>query len=227
MKILIVSATRFEIRPFADRVNLINHENDYLSHFTYQKSTVDILTTGIGMTATAFYLGKLLCLHPYDLAINAGICGSFSGSLKLGEVTEITEENFCELGAEDNDQFLTMFDLALTDPDDPPFSKGKLINRTQTRSRVLDSLSKVRGTTANTIHGNAGSIKKIRARFNPDVESMEGAAFFFSCLASSMPFHEIRSISNFVEERDKSKWNVKLAIKNVNNLLLDLLREIA
>jgi futalosine hydrolase len=226
MKLLIVSATKFEIRPLADKITLIRQENEFLTHFRHQKVDVDILVTGIGMTATAYHTGRQFLRSAYDLAINTGICGSFESTVKIGEVVEITEENFCELGAENNEQFLTLFDLGLIDPDEAPYSAGKLINPARSGFPSIAALRKVRGTTANTIHGKTESIEKIKKLFHPEVESMEGGAFFFSCLASSVPFHQVRSISNYVKERDKSKWDMNLALKNLNATILNLLKEI-
>ena len=224
MKLLIVSATKFEIRPLADKITLIRDEDEFLSHYRYQNTDVDILITGIGMTATSFHVGRQLLKSSYDMVINTGICGSFESTLPIGAVVEITEEIFCELGAENNDQFLTLFDLGLIDPNDPPFTDGKLINTTKANHPAIAGLPKVRGATANTIHGKADSILKIRELFKPEVESMEGAAFFYSCLMASVPFHQVRSISNYVKERDKSKWNVNLALKNLNSTLLNILK---
>ena len=45
---------------------------------------------------------------------------------------------------------------------------------------------------------------------------MEGAAFHFVCLQQKIPFIQIRSISNSVGERDKSKWVIKEAVSNLN-----------
>jgi len=55
---------------------------------------------------------------------------------------------------------------------------------------------------------------------------MEGAAFFYVCLQEKAPFIQIRSISNYVGEQDKSKWEISLAVKNLNNVLLDILAEL-
>ncbi len=226
MKILIVSATKFEIRPLADKITFLQDENEFLSHYKYRHAEVDILITGIGMTATAYHTGRQLLRSSYDLAINTGICGSFDTSLQIGEVVDVVEENFCEMGAEINDQFLTLFDLGLMDPDDSPFKTGKLLNPTKSISPVLVGLTKVKGTTSSTIHGKIETIIKIKERFKPDVESMEGAAFFYSCLVAAVPFHQVRSVSNYVKERDKSKWNVNLALKNLNSTLLNFLKEV-
>ena len=71
MKILLVSATKFEIAPL---MKLLSGKKKFGKH------SVDVLITGIGMTATAFHLGKYLN-KKYDLAINAGVAGSFKKNI--------------------------------------------------------------------------------------------------------------------------------------------------
>jgi futalosine hydrolase len=51
---------------------------------------------------------------------------------------------------------------------------------------------------------------------------MEGAAFHFACLQEKIPFLQLRCISNYVEVRDKSKWNIPLAVKNLNQVLVEV-----
>ena len=53
---------------------------------------------------------------------------------------------------------------------------------------------------------------------------MEGAAFFLACLLSEVPFLEIRSISNFVEPRNREAWDLPLAIDNLNVALIELIK---
>ena len=52
---------------------------------------------------------------------------------------------------------------------------------------------------------------------------MEGAAFFYACLLAKIPFLEIRSISNYVEARNRETWNLPLAINNLNQILIEIL----
>jgi futalosine hydrolase len=73
------------------------------------------------------------------------------------------------------------------------------------------------------VHGYLESIDKIVAKYQPDVESMEGAAFFFSCLQAKIPFLEIRGISNYVEPRNRENWCIGLAIENLNTTVLDII----
>jgi futalosine hydrolase len=225
MKILIVAATRFEVRPLTDKFAYVQKEDDNLAHYQYRNDKIDILITGMGMTPTAYHLGRQLPASNYDVVINAGICGSYSESLSIGDVVNVAEECFSELGAENNEQLISLFELGLMDPEDPPFRGGRLLNNSTPKGTALRKLIRVKGITANTIHGNPGTIRRIREQFQPDVESMEGAAFFYACLMSGVPFHEVRSISNFVEERDKSKWDIPLALANLNNTLFDIIKE--
>ncbi len=49
-------------------------------------------------------------------------------------------------------------------------------------------------------------------RFNPDVESMEGAAFMYACLIHGVPFAQVRAVSNIVERRNRAAWKLDEAI---------------
>ena len=69
------------------------------------------------------------------------------------------------------------------------------------------------------------SIELAKKLFSPNVESMEGAAFFAACKGLSN-FTQIRSVSNYVEKRDKSKWQIQLAITNLNRKMLNVLTEL-
>ncbi|MCX6252048.1 MAG: futalosine hydrolase [Bacteroidetes bacterium] len=226
MRILLVSATMAEIRPLLVKQCFLGEENDYLFNYQSQQNLVDVLLPGIGMMQTAFHLGKQFGNMQYDLAINAGIAGAYTDSLKIGEVVNITEECITELGAEDGDNLLSLFELGLMDPDATPYKGGRLVNETAILINAIAKLRTVKGATANTIHGNIHSIMKIKSLFNADVESMEGAAFLFSCLSSKIPCYQIRSISNYVEERDKTRWNIELAVKNLNKILEEVLNEL-
>jgi futalosine hydrolase len=91
---------------------------------------------------------------------------------------------------------------------------------------ALKNIRDVKGITVNTVHGNTASIRKIVKKFNPDIESMEGAAFFFACAQFQIPCLQIRAVSNYVERRNKKNWKLDLAIKNLNFYIENLLMKI-
>jgi futalosine hydrolase len=215
-----------EIRPFLEGLPLIDKQNEYLSRYQLKNSIIDILITGVGMVPTAYFLGKQLAGQRYDLVINAGIAGTFSRELQLGTVVNVVEDCVPELGAEDGDQFLSIFELGLADPDSSPYVHGKLVNDIFGKDlginlEIIRNLPKVTGITSNTIRGNAESIIRIRKIAKVDLESMEGAAFFYACLSAGVPCLQIRAISNLVEERNKTHWKLPLALKNLNKLLME------
>ena len=88
---------------------------------------------------------------------------------------------------------------------------------------IIESLPKVNGITVNTVHGNKDSIAKVVKKFNPTVESMEGAAFMQCCDWTGLKHVQLRAVSNYVEVRNKDNWNIPLAIKNLNNTLINIL----
>ena len=51
---------------------------------------------------------RALALTPYDLALNVGICGSFDRALAPGSVVHVVRDHIAELGAEDNEEFVTI-----------------------------------------------------------------------------------------------------------------------
>jgi futalosine hydrolase len=226
MKILLVAATLFEIRPFLDNLVYVHKTNDFLQQYRVKNTFVDVLIPGVGMMVTGFHLGRQLSCEKYDLAINAGICGSYTQTCRIGDVVEIIEDCVSELGAEDKDQFLSIFDLGLLDPDSTPYTNGKMITKPQAEIKALEKLPKVKGITVNTVHGNKQSIERIRSLFSPETESMEGAAFLYSCILSKVSNVQIRAISNFVEERDRSRWNLDLALNNLNKVLEGIFGEV-
>src|SRR5690606_32993879 len=98
MKILIVAATYAEIAPFLNKLAIQGIPDEAIN---FNHHELKFLITGVGMVSTAFALGKEFAAQKFDLALNVGIAGSFSKKIKLGQLVEIKEDIFSELGAED------------------------------------------------------------------------------------------------------------------------------
>jgi futalosine hydrolase len=219
MKILIVAATRFEIAPLLEKMEMVRDSGGKLVSCKYKTAEIDFLITGAGMVATAFYSGKALN-DSYDVAFNIGICGSFNRNLDIGAVVNVHEDCFSELGAENDLEFLTLHELSLEG------ATTIINNKYGSLNPIIEMLPKVNGITVNKVHGNEHSIEKTFAKFHPMVESMEGAAFMFACESEDIPYVQIRSVSNYVEKRNKEAWNIPLAIENLNNKMLEILNSL-
>ncbi len=221
MKILLVAATPPETAIIRTKLRIEMQQNSLGSaHFgSYQ---IDLLHTGIGMVNTAYQLGAYLAKKEPELAINLGIAGSFDRNLSLGEVVEVRTEIFAELGAQDGSRFLSLKEM------DFPLLTLKdqtLYTHLHTPHSSPFDLPELLGITVNTVHGDTESIARTSHRWSPDIETMEGGAFFHAFLQKNTPFYQIRGISNYVEKRDKSKWNIPIALKNVQEYLLKILKE--
>ena len=207
MKTLVVAATRAEVTGLCENFGLAEGNFIQNTHF-------DLLITGVGMTATAFALGQHLSAV-YRLVINLGIAGCYDRSIELGTLVNIVKDEFSELGAENKDDFLTIEEMG--------FGKSTYTTAYNFEFRNVAALPKVNGITVNKVHGNTQSISAITRRLNPTTESMEGAAVFYSCEQLSIPCLQVRSISNYVEERNRDNWNIGLAIKNLNSWAIEFL----
>lgn len=225
MKLLIVSATSLEIKPFISEMGKGRVLQNHVIRYTYKNFQIDILITGVGMVPTAVTTTIVLARYKYDAVFNVGICGSFNKEIPIGKVLNITSDCLPETGAEDGEHFLSIIDLKLLDQDEFPFTGGKLINDSVFESSLINGLLISTGVTVNTVHGNAQNIEAFLARHPVDIESMEGAAFMYSCKMLKTRFIQIRSVSNYIEDRDVSKWNIPLAVHNLNHFLLDLMNE--
>jgi len=225
LKLLVVSATSLEIKPLLAELGKGKEMKYHVTRYNYSRFQVDVLITGVGMVPTAVYTSILLGLYQYDAVINAGICGSFNRDFPIGAVVNVATDFLPETGAEDGEHFLSLIDLNLLEQDEFPFSGGKLVNDSVFESGLIDTLPLVNGVTVNTVHGNALSITAFLDRNKADIETMEGAAFMFSCKVHKLRYLQVRSISNYVEDRNVLLWDIPLAVQNLNRFLLDLLNE--
>ncbi|MDP4185293.1 MAG: futalosine hydrolase [Bacteroidota bacterium] len=223
MRVLLVTATRFELVPFEDELTPLERGNDKLERFKWGDLQLDVLVCGIGMISVTYKLTKILLSNSYDCVINAGIAGSYQKKLRIGTVVNVVKEQFSALGIERTDSFQTLFEAGFLKPNQFPYHDGTLINP---GFRYIHDIPEVNGITSNIIHLSEKKIQDIRQKFNPDVESTEGAAVFYVCLQQKIPFLQLRAISNYVEDSDKCEWNIPLALENLSLALFSVLNRL-
>ena len=225
MSILLTAATQFELKPLIDKGSTTSTGSNSFKLVVPGFPDIEILIAGVGTAATVFHLTEMLMKKKFDLAIQVGICGAFDPSLSKGEVVLVQSDCFAQLGAEDGDDFIDVFDLGLTAHNEKPFVDGKLWC-TDKLSGNFQTLRKVSGSTSETGGGNEQNIEKIRNRLHPQTESMEGAGFYYVCVKLNTPAIQIRSVSNYVERRNKANWNIPLAVEQLNTFLIQSLPSI-
>jgi futalosine hydrolase len=214
---LLVAATVIEISPF------LEHYRDTKNRLP-ENLHVDILITGVGLTASTYSITKQIQMRRPDIIIQAGIGGCFNKNIPLGSVVAIKQEAIGDQVVIESGEIKTLFDLGLTDKDQSPFSKGWLINKSAVLKKI--GLKKVKGITTNEITTSKQKIKLYQDTFDPTIESLEGAALHYVCLMEKIQFIQIRSISNYIGERNKKNWNMKNSISNLNKELTRLLESL-
>jgi futalosine hydrolase len=181
---------------------------------------LSLIHTGVGMVNTALHLGReMVHLRP-DRVVHLGIAGSYDRSLPLATVVEVVQDSFSELGAESPTGFLDMKALGF-----PLFRLGEeaVYNTLRNPSPSRLGLPQVNGITVNKVHGLAETIAATVARWQPTIETMEGAAFFQVMLETGLSFASFRSLSNYVEPRNRQNWQVAEAALAVQQQLANAL----
>jgi futalosine hydrolase len=214
MNCLLIAATAKEIAPF-----LVHYRNTQEQFWADRN--IDVLITGIGLTATTYHLTRQLQLKRPDLVIQAGVAGCFDNSIPLGTVLATKQDTIADESVIEMKKLKTLFDLELVPQDQFPFTKGWLVNNTALLKK--NKLKAVKGISVNQITTSKEMIRFYRKEFNPVTESMEGAAMHYVCLAEKIPFLQLRAVSNYIGERNKKNWNMIDSIQTLNEKLITII----
>ncbi|HEX8333272.1 MAG TPA: futalosine hydrolase [Segetibacter sp.] len=217
MRVVITSATVNEWAGVNENINPLYTGESSRLQVSFHKS-------GVGILATTFSLSKLIVEVQPDLIIQIGIAGTFEKNL-LGKLVVVKDELLGDLGVEENYQFKDVFDLKLEAANEYPFRKKKLPNVWLEKFSLLN-LSEVSSITVNEITTREERIHQLQKKYNPQIESMEGAALHYVGLLTNTPFIQIRAVSNMVGERDKSKWQMNEALSNLTTTTLKLIERL-
>jgi futalosine hydrolase len=219
-KILLVTATEAEASALKRIPELITSGDGFL----LGDCEISVLITGVGSVATSWGMAKWLSANQKpDLAINIGIAGSYNEEIRTGDVVVPVEDCFADAGIEDGSRFVTLAEAGLSDPDKFPFKKGKIEAANSFVTEAIKKMKPVKAITVNTASGSQQTIDRLIKKYNPDIETMEGATFFYICSGEKILFLALRSISNRVEPRNKDNWNISLALDNLSERLKHLL----
>ena len=199
MKMLLVAATTLEMDAF--------------QHIKYHKEMNLIRRIhGVGQVATTHHLTKAIHEDAPDCIIQVGIAGAMSSDLNIGDVVVVSTDAMADLGVMENGTFKSIAALNLQNENEPDMAALQnphhlLIDKT--------SMKKVNAITVNEISTSIERIHFYTNTYKASIESMEGAAFHYTCLMEKIPFVQLRSVSNYVGDRNKKNWNIELALKSI------------
>ena len=239
-EILILTATEPEQRDLARRMkNAVVQEVAGKKWRTGQLggSEVCLVQTGIGAVNTAHALTCVLQARCPDMVLQVGVGGAYPGvGLALGDLALASAEVYGDLGVRTGDGWHGAEFIGI-----PVVERGHAYFNSfpVDRDRVERGRALLRGgwsgtapallvgpfVTVQECSGLARLGQERASRFNAVCENMEGAAAAHLCLLYGIPFVEVRSISNQVEDRRTDKWDLPLALARSQEAALRLLRE--
>lgn len=179
-----------------------------------------LLVSGIGSALTAFSLAKALQHRSYNMAFQLGIAGSFDEKHPIGSLVKVGSDVFADLYLDDNGKPLYLHDAGFESFNRFPFQKSVLNPDLSLFEHI--ELPTVNSITVNTATGTDEKRKFWQQQMQCDIETMEGAAFYYACLMEKVPCVQIRAISNMVGARDTSSWKIDEAIRNLGIYFLSL-----
>ncbi len=229
MDILAITATAFEqetlrssishstTRTFAHRVR---------TEGKLGSRRVTLIETGIGAVNTAQALTAALESCRPDFVLQVGVGGAYAGSqLNVGDLAVATEENDGELGILAPGGWLSADCIGIpvpsgnrnhynTFPLDAVLARRAEMLIRNVRPEAVPAVRSGPFVTVQQCSGLAARGNELAARFQAICENMEGAAAARVCALYDVPFIELRSISNLVEDRNTDAWKLPLASEN-------------
>lgn len=219
-KILYVTATKTE----AEALKRIEGLDFASGSYNTENATIYLLITGVGSVSTAWSMMKWISKYGKpDLAVNGGIAGTFNDDILIGDVVMPASDCFADSGIEDGDTFRTLYEASLQERSESPFISGSISADIGYLTKMQTLLRPVNAITVNTATGSESTRLKLVNKFNPDIETMEGATFFYICTRENIPFLALRAISNRIEHRNRKKWKIQSALQNLSEKLSEVI----
>lgn len=203
-----------------------------------QGKDIIYIISGVGKANAAHAATVLLEKFSPDAAILFGVGGAYpSSGLGTGDIAIAEKEIYGDEGVMVKDGFYGMERIGI-----PLLRRGNknYLNEFPLHRKFVKAAMNaipVKGgrwdfhvksgafVTVSTCTGTRKRALDIEKRFNAICENMEGAAAAHVCAMYGVPMLEVRGISNIVEDRDKGKWDMKIAAENCRKVVNVLLRE--
>ena len=184
------------------------------------------ITSGVGITNAAWATTLLMESFGVGAIVNFGIAGAYPGSgLQVGQVVAATEEVYADTGLvlADGTHDMTSMGIELLKKGSRKLYNTFKLNRSLLKKAKPHVHATGRFLTVAQASGTLKRSRELENRFEAITENMEGAAVAHICARYGVPALELRGISNMVEDRDTSRWQIKPASTNCQSALLGIL----
>jgi futalosine hydrolase len=195
-----------------------------------------LTATGIGKVNAAIVSTAVMEHFRIQKVIFFGVGGAYPGAdLTVGDVAAASREFYGDEGVIDSDGWhsLRKIGIPLVESGRKKFFNEYPVSPLPFRSHKTRTISggsnlsfKIKTGNFVTVSSSTGTrkrAKELEKRFNAICENMEGAAVAHLCTLYKIPLFEIRGISNIVGVRDRRTWDLKLASRNCQQVVLETL----
>ena len=193
---------------------------------------VRVRTTGVGKTPAALAVAEEITRERPLAIVQVGCGGAFPGcGLRRGDVAFADVETFADEGVDCGDEFLDLETLGLSFAGQDHETLHHSVPVTTVDAEWLEAdqasrryrLGRGRFVTVSSGSGTLRATERLRRRWSPIVESMEGAAAALAARRFGVPFFEIRGISNDVGPRDRNAWDINTACERAGRVAMEFL----
>ncbi len=189
---------------------------------------VRLIETGIGLVNTAQALTSTLSMDLPDLVIHFGVAGAYGASgLGVGDLGVADCEIYGELGVRTGEgwqgaEIIGIPTARIGAPEVDHYNHFaadanlvgaalSILDRDETWGADRPGVKAGPFVTVQECSGTTALGDERARRFDAICENMEGAASAHVCAMESIPFLEVRGISNLVEDRDRDRWDLETA----------------
>ncbi len=190
--------------------------------------------SGIGTSNASAATALVAHLFTPDLLINTGCAGAYPGSgLQIGDISLATTEVFADEGVVTPEGWhsLERIGIPLLDRNgkrffnEIPLSPRANAAALQVAEQLgIKPLETGRFLTVATCSGTKARGTELEDRFGGICENMEGAAVALIAARYGIECMELRGISNYVEDRDTTRWDISFAAAKSQRFLEQFIR---
>jgi futalosine hydrolase len=198
----------------------------------YQHKPVYFGLTGIGKVNAAIVTTHLIERLKPALIINTGCGGAYPGSgLSVGDLAVATAEIYGDEGVLTVNGWHTLEIIGIPSVErkgnrysnEFPLSMEQAAKVFRLATSLGLPVKRGKFITVSTCSGTSMRGNELEKRFGGICENMEGAAIAHTALLYDTPFLEVRGISNMVEDRDISKWDIPRSVEMTQRFLFSCL----
>lgn len=235
--VLITASTEKEISLLVRELGALSLDGSGF-HRVWQaehlSKTVYLALTGIGKVNAAIVTTHLIERLKPALIVNTGCGGAYSGSgLAVGDLAVATAEIYGDEGVLTVNGWHTLEIIGIPSVErkgnrysnEFPLSMEQAVKVYRFAASLGLPVKRGKFVTVSTCSGTSMRGDELEKRFGGICENMEGAAIAHTSLLYDTPFLEVRGISNMVEDRDISKWDIPRSVEMTQRFLFRCLEK--